>query len=265
MKMKTALYYFSGTGNSYAMAKKLQSELGDCELISTMECVKNKKYELCTELGYDAVGFVFPLYFFSMPKAVIDLVENINLLGINYIFAVITRGGAAWQGGALSHLKAKLKNRGFCLNAGFYVRMPDNYIVAYDIPSSQTREKCLKQANEKINYIVPKIKTMFPIIESEYSVAFRPLVHHFYLKNLNKNDNGFYSDEKCNSCGLCEKVCHCENINIASGKPHWNHKCQFCLACIHYCPNKAIQYKKGTINRGRYHHPEVPLVEYIKI
>jgi flavodoxin/Pyruvate/2-oxoacid:ferredoxin oxidoreductase delta subunit len=263
--MKTALYYFSGTGNSYAVAKKLQSELGDSRLIPITECVKNKNYELNNELKYDAVGLVFPLYFFSMPKAVMDFIENINLSGIKYIFAVITRGGSAWQGGALSHLKSKLKHRGYSLNAGFYVRMPDNFIVAYDIPSSLTREKYEKQSNEKINSIIPKIKTMLPIIEHEYSVALRPLVYHFYLKDLNKKDDGFFSDQKCNSCGLCEKICHSENINIEGGKPYWNHKCQFCLACIHYCPQKAIQYKKGTNNRQRYHHPDVPVSEYIKI
>ncbi len=263
--MKTALYYFSGTGNSYSVAKKLQSELGDCDLISIMECVKNKKYELFGELEYSAVGFVFPLYFFSMPKAVIDFVQNINLSGIRYIFAVVTRGGAAWQGGALNHLKSKLNQRGFCLNAGFYIRMPDNYVTGYNIPPVQTSEKRLKQAYEKLSTIIPKIKAQSSIMEREYSAFSRPLVHSFYLKNLDRFDNKFISDEKCNSCGMCEKICHCENINLENGKPHWNNNCQFCLACINYCPRKAIQYKKGTANRGRYHNPDVPLNEYIKI
>lgn len=263
--MKTALYYFSGTGNSYAVAKKLHSELGDCKLLSIMECVKNKKYELFDELGVNAVGFVFPLYYFSMPKAVIDFVENINLTGASYVFAVITRGGAAWQGGALSHLREKLKIRGYSLNAGFYIRMPDNYITAYSIPGEQAREKYFNQADKKLSSIIPKIKAMSHIIEREYSVVLRPLIHDFYLKNLDKIDNNFFADEKCNSCGICEKICHCGNISMENGKPQWKHNCQLCLACIHYCPNKAIQYKKGTLNRERYHHPDVPLTVYINI
>lgn len=263
--MKTAIYYFSGTGNSYSVAKKLQSELRDCDLISIMDCVKKNNYEISDKIDYKAVGFVFPLYYFSMPKAVIDLVENINLSGINYIFAVITRGGAAWQGGVLTHLKEKLQHRDYCLDAGFYIRMPDNYIASYNIPKKHIRDKYLKQADEKIKAIIPKITALSPTIEREYSAVFRPLIHQFYIKNLNKVDTSFFVDEKCNSCGLCSKICHAENINIEAGKPNWQHKCQFCLACIHYCPNKAIQYKNGTSKRERYHHPEVPINEYIKI
>lgn len=263
--MKTVLFYFSGTGNSYSVAKKLQNELGDCKLVSLMDYVKNKKYQLSDDAECNTVGFVFPLYYFSMPKAVIDFVENINLSGVNYTFAIITRGGAGWQGGALSHLKDKLKSRGYCLNAGFYVRMPDNYIPAYNIPKLETRKKYFKYAEDKLNEIISKIKVKSPTIEREYAVALRPLVHRYYLKNVNKLDIGFFADNECNSCGICEKICHFDNISIEAGKPNWKHNCQFCLACIHFCPKKAIQWKKGTKKRERYHHPDVTLNDYIRI
>lgn len=29
------------------------------------------------------------------------------------------------------------------------------------------------------------------------------------------------------------------------------------MACINYCPARAIQFGKHTAKRGRYHHPEV--------
>lgn len=33
--------------------------------------------------------------------------------------------------------------------------------------------------------------------------------------------------------------------------------CRQCLACINRCPVQAIQYGKGTVNRGRYTHPDL--------
>jgi len=31
--MKTAIYYFTGTGNSYAVAARIRDALGDCTLV----------------------------------------------------------------------------------------------------------------------------------------------------------------------------------------------------------------------------------------
>ena len=75
----------------------------------------------------------------------------------------------------------------------------------------------------------------------------------------------FYSDSKCNSCGLCEKICLSEKIKLVNGKPNWLNevKCFGCFACINYCPQNAIkiksqfQFKSYTDANGRYHHPEV--------
>ena len=40
--MNTTIYYFSGTGNSYAVAKGLAEQLGDTKLIA-INNVSNKK------------------------------------------------------------------------------------------------------------------------------------------------------------------------------------------------------------------------------
>jgi Fe-S-cluster-containing hydrogenase component 2 len=58
-------------------------------------------------------------------------------------------------------------------------------------------------------------------------------------------------------------VCPVNNIIIVDGKPHWQHRCQQCLACLHYCPEIAIQYGDKTLKKGRYHHPEVSAKDLI--
>jgi MinD superfamily P-loop ATPase len=78
-----------------------------------------------------------------------------------------------------------------------------------------------------------------------------------FRENVLKSDKEFYADEKCTSCGDCEHVCPVNNIRIVESKPEWLHHCQQCLACINYCPEKAIQYNSKTLSFGRYHHPEI--------
>jgi MinD superfamily P-loop ATPase len=70
-------------------------------------------------------------------------------------------------------------------------------------------------------------------------------------------DRSFWTQEQCNHCGLCQRICPVKNIQLVNGMPSWLHHCEQCLACLHWCPQEAIQFGKSTISRQRYHHPEV--------
>ena len=76
------------------------------------------------------------------------------------------------------------------------------------------------------------------------------------------SDKDFWADENCNSCGICEKICPVKNVKLANGKPGWLHKCEYCFACLQWCPKEAIQYKKSTVGRKRYRNPEVKLEDF---
>jgi MinD superfamily P-loop ATPase len=75
--------------------------------------------------------------------------------------------------------------------------------------------------------------------------------------------NYFYHDNKCNGCGICEKVCLSKKIKIVEKKPIWqrNVLCYMCFACLNYCPKKSVQVKNipgvrsYTTENSRYPHP----------
>lgn len=259
--MSTAIYYFSGTGNSLSIARKLHEGLSDSKLVSIAKCIKASEGLINEEA--EAVGFVFPLYFFSLPEIIMQLVERLDLSKTKYIFAIVTRGGG-WQGSALRHLNKCLKVHGYSLSAGFYITMPDNYLPMSKIKNDADEiNTLLKNADDKLKKIIPMLQTEQHMIEAEFTGILRPLVHGYYLKMLKDVDKDFTVDDSCNSCGLCEKVCQVNNISLDKGRPEWNHKCQFCLACINYCPKTAIQYKNASQNNGRYHHPDAPANVFI--
>ena len=62
----------------------------------------------------------------------------------------------------------------------------------------------------------------------------------------------FRGDDRCISCGKCEKLCPMNAVKLVDGKPVWGEGCTHCMACISYCPTKAIEYGKKSVGKRRY-------------
>ena len=48
-------------------------------------------------------------------------------------------------------------------------------------------------------------------------------------------------DDSCVHCHLCENLCPVNNIKVTDDKVIWGRKCQVCLRCINFCPQKSIR------------------------
>lgn len=258
--MSTTLYYFSGTGNSYYAAAQLQKRLDGSELVPITSCLDQKEVVNTSQ----KIGLIFPLYFQGMPKVVTEFVQKLRLENAEYVFAVVTRGSGAYQGGALGHLKQELKAKGQQLAAGFYLSMPENYLPLLKVQSEEKQKILFQKADEKIDAISTLIDSNSKKIEYEIAGFARALSYEPFIKKLDTLCEKFKVSEKCNGCGLCEELCHFDNIKMQEGKPKWQKNCQCCLACLNYCPKQAIELGKSQ-NKKRYHHPSVPAREYIKL
>ncbi len=88
---------------------------------------------------------------------------------------------------------------------------------------------------------------------------------HSQIVNVFKTESkNFWVDEKCNNCGVCEKICPTNNIYIdTSGKHVWKGNCQACYACLQWCPEFAIQYKEGSKTIKRCQNSEVKLKDML--
>jgi ferredoxin/flavodoxin len=255
---KTIIYFFSGTGNSLKVAKDLAKSIGDVELIPIAKVWQQENIVPAAE----KVGFVFPLYFLGVPMIVQNFLDKIELNDVNYIFAVITSHGGG-SGVILTQINNILKKKSKSLRACFSIEMPGNYIPMYDIISKEEQKFIFEKATEKVKHITEIIKENKQEIKRERLSFMGSIITNLIIKNLCKKDKNFFSDEKCNSCGVCETVCPVNNIKLVEGKPQWQHKCQQCLACIHFCPTFAIQYSNKTSKKKRYHHPEITITDII--
>lgn len=251
------IYYFSGTGNSYAVAKALADSLQE-PLQDIAQAVRSEAYSYTLTEG-ERLGFVFPIYAWAPPKMVLDFVKQLKLSFsyAPYIFAVCTCGASA--GKSMDFFTEALRRKGLHLNSGFSVVMPDNCITLFEAESEDSIQKKLAAAEKTVHRIQKAIllgKTdFFRVKQGKFAKTLSYVVNPLFRKGGMKTKN-FYVTDACIGCGCCEQHCNSGCISMTAGKPVWTEDtCAMCLACLHRCPVTAIQYGKKTAKKQRYLHP----------
>lgn len=272
--MKKIIYYFSGTGNSYATARIIGQELQNTELIS----VKCNPADV-SAADADMIGFVCPVYEWDAPDRMVQFIKELEINPRAYIFMVATY--IFVHGKSFETVDTLLQEKGGKLSYGRALRCVASQCTAYEpfpapkymVPhSGKNAHKIAREIAMRTKRDFPK---MSPISRKLYPKMMTP------FKNVQQDyDKGFYASDACVGCGLCSKICSCHNITIENNKPVFHHQCEGCMSCVSYCPKKAIQFKtpeeylqlnnvisnklKLPENRTRYHHPGVSASELIK-
>ena len=259
--MKTDLFFTTGTGNSLWTARTLAGKLGNAELIPMLWAAGNP-----VQSRADAIGIIFPVHVWGLPQPVITFVNSLAIDTSKYYFALAVNAGQV--AAALLQLEKFMKSRGSFLSSGFAIVMPSNYIPWGGPGPEDKRMRRISEAREKIHTVSAIIAERERRPVEKGPLWQNILFSWFYKKSfphIPTLDKNFWVDSKCNTCGICQKICPCGNIDLKAGKPLWMHHCEQCLACIQWCPKEAIQYGKRTPRYERYHHPEVKLEDIISI
>jgi ferredoxin/flavodoxin len=249
--MHTTIYYFTGTGNSLKIARDLSEKINDSSLVQ----INKKLMDSGIRQTPGKVGIVFPVYADGLPLIVERFVNDLKVDKNAYVFAIANFGGAA--GMSLYQMENILNRNGIVLSAAFEILMPDNTQIMFPPLSQKEQSVCLKSALEQIPEIahtINKEKTDLSRIEPLREKGKSWTRPKFEPYNMEKD---FWSNDKCNSCGICEKVCPADNIIITEGRPVWQGRCEQCLACMQWCPCESIQFGKRTAEWGRYHNPYI--------
>ena len=208
------IFYFTGTGNSLYAAQKLADD-GE-KIVSIVDALRSKAFHYTLNVG-EKLGFVFPVYFYTVSDPVLELVRKLTVE-----------------------------------NAGLLV-VPDGALIFYDIDSPEKMEKQLEAATKELASIKRAIDRGegnsikgSPLLGRASLAAYHACM----------STRAFYADEKCIGCGKCASICPAGAIEMIDGHPAWTKsKCLKCCGCINRCPVSAIQYGKKTASRGRYVNP----------
>ncbi|MBP5385396.1 MAG: EFR1 family ferrodoxin [Lachnospiraceae bacterium] len=235
--MERRIYYFTGTGNSMRAARIIAERLGNTEIVSMRADPSEYTAKNC-----EIVGFVYPVYHWTMPAPAVSFVEKLDINPKAYVFVVAMPSFVC--GIACERLAGILERKGIRLQYGNIVNSVANYVIVYPpFPSPKLR---VPKTEKKLRKIAEDI---FARKMRDYPRASRMIrrkrerVMTPYLELQKYADNPFAISEDCISCGLCSRVCPCHNIVLEGGKPSFRHHCANCMACVTSCPKRAIGYE----------------------
>jgi len=252
--MKAKIFYYTGTGNSLWSARVLAEKLGGVTLLPM------KGANALAAGDTEAVGFVFPVHMWGIPRPVAEFIEKMSLRPETYLFALAVNAGQVSR--TLVQLREMLIQRGLTLGAGFGIVLPSNYIPWGGPGPVERRNSRFASARAKLEEAAACIAgcETGPVEKGPLwqRVVFTALYRMTY-KQVCRMDKDFWCDDRCNGCGICERICPAGNIALKENRPAWKHNCEQCLACIQWCPQEAIQFGKKTPAYERYHHPEITL------
>ncbi len=241
------VFCLTATGNSLYAAKRIAESM-DARVLPMRESA--------APCGDGVIGFVFPVYFWGLPRAVTRFVSELRITDKNaYVFAVASNGGA--PGGALGALQKLLKPQGVPLRYGKTLIASTNYIPLHQADGSEAlRQRTDEGLAEIIRAVQGREANEIPRQTFVHSVG--PL-----LCPRENSDRFFTVAPACKGCGVCESVCPAGNISLDAGRPVFGHRCEHCLACLHACPVRAIDWKGKTEGKARYRNAHVSVKELI--
>ena len=256
LNFQIMIIYFSGTGNSLAISRYLADELDD-KVMTLNEAVN---YDLTHE---KRIGLVYPCYWFNTPNAVKDLLPMLQLPHKAYTFIIIPCGAQA--GNAIWWTKKTLADKGIKLNYSQKIRVPDNSAIGFGRNPNDQLWKFKKYAS-RLKQIANEVKSETRNLHFSWwgpigALCATPAVQRRTLPMLTPSIN----TAKCIGCEICIKVCPQGNISNVNGKAQCGKHCTQCLACVHFCPQQAVELNhKPTPQQHQYHHPAVTTKEMLR-
>ena len=255
------ILYFSGTGNSIAIARKIAEAIND-QVLPLTEAVQQ---DLTNE---KRIGLVFPTYNLDAPIAVTQLIPRIRFPKDAYTFVVITCG--AQTNNAVWTVRRLLKRQGVRVDYCHKIRVPDSSALAFGRnPNDQAW---------KFDKFAPRLETIIADLSMQkkrlHFAGFDPFGWLMSRPNLQRKiaqmTTPHVNPDKCIGCNTCVRVCPQRNIMLTEredGKPlaAIGPHCTWCLSCVHFCPQQAVEVNGKVVSKPfQYHHPDIKLKDMLR-
>ena len=252
------IFYFTGTGNCLYIARQLAGE--DGEVLSIPQMVKHGKYEFKA----DEIGIVYPIYGHMPPNMVREFIGKARLEA-GYKFAVLTYGARKCDAVEIWDRISRKAGNGFDYIGT--IIMVDNWLPNFDMNEQIRIDKHIPENLQKIKEdIAAQRRWHEPVTEEERQI------HRDFLARtgldpevgfLMKSEKSFTVTDACISCGICTYVCPRGNYSLTPGGAETFGDCEFCFACIHNCPQRAIRFTeiKEVNPEARYRNEHISLMD----
>ena len=242
--------YFSGTGNSRYLARRIAEGL-EMPLYDLNACIKAGD-PAPVQTGRDVV-LVTPTYAWRIPRVVSEWLGKTALTGAERIWFVMDCGSEIGNAAKYNRQLAAQKQLQYMGTA--QIIMPENYIAMFDAPQAEEARRIVAKAQPDIDRSIAAVREGRPfppphdrLYDRFMSGPVNPIFYACFVKS-----SAFTVSEACTGCGRCARRCPTNSITLRDGRPVWGKGCTHCMACICYCPTSAIEYGKKSLGKPRYH------------
>ena len=278
---KSIIYFVSGTGNSYRIAKTMEETAlkkgVKAKTILTTEGNPDKEIE---DNSNFLLGIAMPTHGFTVPWYMMKFLLRLPRRKETHAFIVATRAGTKVGKKVMWGLSASslwltaliLSLKGYKVRGFRGIDMPLNWTAALPAYPDKTAEFIIKYSKGKAAEFMADILsgkkivlTGMNIYELILGIALFPISIMFLILGRIFLGKLFFANNKCNSCGICANNCPVGAI-IMKGKknpkPYWTYTCENCMRCMGYCPQKAVEagHSWGVV---LYYITTVPIGMYL--
>lgn len=266
--MKRLVFYFSATGNSLYIARELaRGTEGQALSIPYLLKKGNLKFEA------EEIGFVQPLFGHMPPNLIREFIARAELKA-DYFFSIFTFG---MRKGSVVELWDNISRQaGYPMDYISSIQMVDNWLHHFDMNEQQKIDKHIPEQLARVKQDIQERRQLHqPTTHEEREI------HQNFLRMSHLTDKEgfrmsarerFVIGDACIKCGVCTKVCPRGNYRIENQSVNVGGLCDYCLACIHNCPQKAIGFAPSSnpllipeVNpHARYRNPHVRLAEIME-
>ncbi|PKQ15727.1 MAG: hypothetical protein CVT67_08400 [Actinobacteria bacterium HGW-Actinobacteria-7] len=247
------LVVWSGTGNTRFVADRFSEAArsrGAETRVFSLESIGERQPGT-----RDLLGLLGPTHGFTTTWPVLKAALTLpNVRGTD-AFVLVTRGGtriagrifAGFEGTAAYLPAALLALRGARIRGVGAIDMPLNWTVIVPSFGPSNAAAIVEKGRLQTDCFAASVldgETAFKGLGQLFlGILILPLSLGYLLIARLLLAKMFFADERCTSCGTCEKNCPQQAVHLrgAVRRPYWTYRCQNCMRCMSNCPTDAIQ------------------------
>ncbi|MBS3948260.1 MAG: EFR1 family ferrodoxin [Dethiobacter sp.] len=247
MYRTATFYYFSGTGNTKALAEAAGETISQQGTAITLRDVASHR-ELCPA---DLIGVFFPVYCFGAPRIIVNFVRS--LPPGEGKAAIVVANAAGTAGPAPAAVARALSQKGYHVKLADWVRMPNNYIVFSEADADSKAAEIVAAGRAKVAELLAALGDAASTLPHYSRFGPLALAHRMFLFGLNYMGRFYRANDACTGCGACVTMCPTQCIALDSdARPRWKAGCEHCMCCVNFCPEAAIEFGRSTKGKKRY-------------